>query len=145
MIHEIKKLIQPIINNEVDCVIGSRFIQKTESYRPTSFRMLGVYLLRFLSFVLIRQWISDQTSGFRAYNKSCISFLAEHYPGEYPEPEVIILLGRNDFKMKEVFTQMRERQGGVSSIPLWRGPYYILRVGLAMKMAALRSKKIRRN
>jgi len=130
------------MNGEADCVIGSRFIQKAQTYQPSSFRLLGIYILRFFSFLFVGQRIADQTSGFRAYNRKAIEFLAAHYPVDFPEPELIILLGKNEFIMKEVFTQMRERQGGVSSIPTWKGPYYIVKVLLSMTMAALRSKKI---
>ena len=113
-----------------------------QNYQPNSMRLIGIYILRFFSFLFVKQRIADQTSGFRAYNRKTIEFLAEHYPVDYPEPELIILLGNNNFRMKEVFTQMRERQGGVSSIPSWKGPYYIVKVLLSMAMAALRSKKI---
>ena len=139
LISEIEKILDPVLEGEVDCMIGSRFVQDLESFRPTSIRMIGIKLLRAISFLLIRQGISDQTSGFRAYNEKCIEFFAEQYPDHYPEPELIIMLGRHGFKIKEVFTQMRERQGGVSSIPVWKGPYYIIRVLLAMFMAYLRT------
>ena len=142
LIEEIHKIIKPIEAGEADCVIGSRFIQKLQTYQPKSFRLLGIYVLRLFSYFFVRQRIADQTSGFRAYNRKAIEFLAVHYPADYPEPELIILLGKNGFRMKEVFTQMRERQGGVSSIPTWKGPYYIVKVLLSMAMAALRSKKI---
>jgi glycosyltransferase involved in cell wall biosynthesis len=141
LIAEIKKIITPILTGESDCVIGSRFIQNAQTYKPASFRLMGIYILRFFSFIFVGQRIADQTSGFRAYNRKSIVFLATHYPVDFPEPEVIILLGKNNFKMKEVFTQMQERQGGISSIPLWKGPYYIIKVLLSMTMAALRSKK----
>ncbi len=143
LIEEIEKIIGPIENEMADCAIGSRFIQDKKNYKPRTFRLLGIYLLRMISFLLIRQRIADQTSGFRAYNRKAIKFLAVHYPVDYPEPELIILLGRNDFRIVEVFTQMRERQGGISSIPVWRGPYYMTKVILSMTMAALRSKKIK--
>ncbi len=145
LIEELKKIIEPIEKNEADCVIGSRFIQKTENYKPTSLRLLGIYILRFFSYAYVNQRIADQTSGFRAYNRKAMEFLAVHYPIDYPEPELIILLARNKFRLMEVFTQMRERQGGVSSIPTWKGPYYIIKVLLAMTMAAIRSRKIKSN
>ena len=94
---------------------------------------------------MIHQRITDHTSGFRAYNKKAIAFLKDNYPVDFPEPEVIILLGRNGFKIKEVFTQMLERQGGVSSISLTKGPYYMIKVMLSMFMASIRSKQIKSN
>lgn len=142
LISELKNILKPILDGTADCVIGSRFIQDEESFRPTSVRMFGIRLLRSVSYVIIGQYIADQTSGFRAYNKQSIKFLADTYPDHYPEPELIVLLGKNKFRIKEVFTQMRERQGGISSIPIWKGPYYIMRVILAMLMASLRFRKI---
>lgn len=141
LISELSNILIPILNDKADCVIGSRFVQDDESFRPSSFRMIGIKLLRSISYLIIRQRIADQTSGFRAYGRSPIEFLAKTYPDHYPEPELIILLGKHGFKIKEVFTQMRERQGGISSIPLWKGPYYIIRVILAMLMANLRFNK----
>ncbi len=143
MVKEMAKIINPILDNEVDLMIGSRFVQNLESYKAQPMRRLGIKIFDFVSYVLIGQRIKDQTSGFRAYNKELIRFLARYYPVDYPEPEVIILLGKNGYKIGEVFTQMRERQGGASSIPLSRGPFYMTKVLLAMFMAAIREKRIK--
>ncbi len=142
MVPEIPKITAAVGSEEVDCMIGSRFIQDTEGYKAKGLRRIGIRLLEWASIILIQQKIKDQTSGFRAFNKKCIHFLAEHYPSDFPEPEAIILLGKNDFIIKEVFTQMRERQGGISSIPIWRSPFYMTKVLLAMFMASIREKKI---
>lgn len=140
LVGEIRKILEPVIAGTADCVIGSRFVQNGANYRPDIIRKLGIYILRLFSFLFVQQRISDQTSGFRAYNRKCISLLADNYPKDYPEPEVIILLGRHQLIIKEIYTQMRERQGGVSSISIWQGPYYIIKVLLAMSMARLRNK-----
>jgi glycosyltransferase involved in cell wall biosynthesis len=137
---EIHKLLSIVMNNEADAAIGSRFRQKHDGFKSSHSRRVGIRIFEFFSFLLIHQRITDHTSGFRAYNRKALSFLADHYPSDYPEPEVVILLGRNGFKIKETFTQMHERQGGVSSIPLTKGPYYMIKVMLAMFMSAIRSK-----
>lgn len=144
MVPEIIKIVEPVVKGEVDCMIGSRFIQNLSNYKTSMMRRLGIYIFEIASFVLIRQLIKDQTSGFRAYNKEIIHFLSEYYPRDYPEPEIIILLGKNKFRLGEVFTQMRERQGGISSIPDHKGPYYMIKVLLAMFMAAIREKRVRK-
>jgi len=141
MVSEIIKVIGPVINNETDCMIGSRFVENLESFKSSILRRLGIHIFEWVSLILIGQKIKDQTSGFRAFNKDIIHFLADYYPRDYPEPEVIILLGKNKFRIKEVFTQMRERQGGISSIPNYRGPYYMMKVLLSMFMAAIRERK----
>lgn len=137
---EIHKLLEIIMNNEADVAIGSRFRQKNDGFRSSSSRRMGIRIFEWFSYVLIRQRITDHTSGFRAYNRKAVHFLADHYPSDYPEPEVVILLGRNGFKIKETYTQMHERKGGVSSIPITKGPYYMIKVLLSMFMSAIRSK-----
>ncbi len=141
-IEEINKLLKIVKNKEADVAIGSRFVQKHEGYKSTSLRRLGIKVFQLTSYIMIQQKITDNTSGFRAYNKKTIKFLSENYPTDFPEPEIVIMLGRNKFKIKEVFTQMQKRQGGVSSISLAQSPYYMIKVLLAMFMASIREKQI---
>lgn len=144
MVSEISKIIEPVARGETDCMIGSRFIQNLKGFKTTFLRRIGIRVFEYVSYILIGQKIKDQTSGFRAFNKEIINFLADYYPRDYPEPEIIILLGKNKFRLKEVFTQMRERQGGISSIPNHRGPFYMMKVLLSMLMASIREKRIDR-
>jgi glycosyltransferase involved in cell wall biosynthesis len=137
---EIHKLLEIVMNDQADVAIGSRFSRKHNGFKSSSYRRIGIRIFEWFSFLLISQHITDHTSGFRAYNRKAVHFLADHYPSDYPEPEVVILLGKNGFRMKETFTQMHERMGGVSSIPLTKGPYYMIKVMLAMFMSAIRSK-----
>ena len=125
---EIGKLLSIVMNDEADAAIGSRFRQRHDGFKSSFFRRIGIRLFEWFSYLLIRQRITDHTSGFRAYNRKVLNLLADHYPTDYPEPEVVILLGKNGFRIKETFTQMHERKGGVSSIPLTKGPYYMIKV-----------------
>ncbi len=144
-VSEIRKLVKVVEKGKADVVIGSRFNKKTEGFTTHSLRRVGIKIFQLVSYLMIRQRITDHTSGFRAYNRKSFCFLAENYPTDYPEPEVVILLGRNRFVIKEVFTQMMRRQGGVSSIPVAKGPYYMIKVLLAMFMASIRSRIITDN
>lgn len=137
---EIGNLLDPVRKAEADVVIGSRFLERYNGYQSTWGRRVGIQLLELMTRALIHQSITDCTSGFRSYNRRAIEFLAEHYPVDYPEPEAVILLGKNGFLMKEVFTPMNERQGGRSSITFLRGPYYMVKVMVSMFMVAMRRK-----
>ena len=139
-VSEIEKLIKPLKKKEADVIIGSRFNIKHNGYKTEKMRRIGIKIFEWLSYALIHQRITDHTSGFRAYNRKAIRFLAENYPTDFPEPEVVILLGKNGFVIKEKFAQMMERQGGISSIPLAKGPYYMTKVLLSMIMASMRSR-----
>jgi len=131
-------LLERLSRGDVQAVIGSRFLEKQAGYRSTFVRRLGIRVFEGLNSLLIRQRITDNTSGFRAYDRRAIVFLASYYPVDYPEPEAVILLGRNRFAIAEVATQMRARQEGGSSIGGIKGGYYMIKVVLAVLMTFLR-------
>ncbi|MDR2579460.1 MAG: glycosyltransferase family 2 protein [Fibromonadaceae bacterium] len=138
---EIQKLLEPLLQCEADAVIGSRFLHKNQQgFRSTFMRRIGIKIFEIICRVFIRKRISDCTSGFRAYNKKAIEMLASNYPTDFPEPEAIILLGKNHFRIKEVAVEMRERIHGKSSIGGLKSAYYMIKVILAMSMAKSRAQ-----
>lgn len=135
---EIESLVDPIRQDLADMVIGSRFLG-VRSFRSSFARRLGIALFAVVNSWLIRQRVTDNTSGFRAYSRKAIEFLAEHYPTDYPEPETVILLGKNGFRILEIPVEMQERQGGASSITPLRSVYYMIKVLLAVLVSACRA------
>lgn len=136
---EIPKLIEPIKSNIADAVIGSRFLKESSSdFKSTFGRRIGIKFFEILNTILIKRHITDNTSGFRAYNRYVIEFMADNYPTDYPEPESVILLGRNRFRLIEVPVGMKERSCGKSSIFGFRVIYYMVKVTLSIIMTALR-------
>jgi len=140
--NEIPKILNPIVNKQYDFIIGSRFTEYHDGWKSSFLRRTGISFFRLLNSLIIKQKITDNTSGFRAYNKKAIRFLSTNYPQDYPEPENVIMMGKNGFKIGEVFTLMQERTGGTSSISLTGGIYYMVKVTLAILMTALRPKII---
>jgi glycosyltransferase involved in cell wall biosynthesis len=136
---QIPRLMKLLRLKKCDVVIGSRFCKNQKSYKSTFFRRIGIRFFTFVTLILIRKRIYDCTSGFRAYNRRAIKFLSKHYPADYPEPEALILLGKNKFKISEVFTPMRNRKGGESSISK-KSMFYMIKVFLSMIMTATRPK-----
>jgi len=136
--NEIELILNPILNNEADVVIGSRFCTNAEGFKSTKLRRLGIKLFEIVCKLLIKKPVTDCTSGFRGYNRKAIELLANDYPSDYPEPETVILLGKRGFRIKEVFVTMQERQAGVSSISGFKSIYYMIKVLLAMVMQYLR-------
>ncbi len=136
---EIKILINPILEQKADVVIGSRFLDKKyDGFKSTFARRIGIHIFQIVNSIIIRQKITDNTSGFRAYNKNAIQFLAQNYPTDFPEPEAVILLGKNKFSITEIFTKMKERENGVSSISSSDSFYYMIKVLLAVFINAIR-------
>lgn len=136
---EVGKLLEKLRQAGCDVVIGSRFLGRTE-YRAPLLRRIGIGVFRSVNSLLLRRKITDNTSGFRAYNHAAIAFLASNYPHDYPEPESVVTLCRHGFEVVEVAVSMRERQGGRSSITFLRSIYYMCKVLLAIVIGATRRK-----
>lgn len=138
-INELEKLILPIIKNECDVVIGSRFITK-EGFQSSGLRRFGINYFKRLNQFLLGIKITDSTSGFRALNKKAIELVCEYYPDEYPEPEAVVLFKLNNLKIMEVPVIMKERQGGQSSISSYKSVYYMIKVTLGILFIYFRIK-----
>ena len=129
--NELIKIILPIINNECDLCIGSRFIDKV-GFQSSYLRRVGINFLSGLIKLRAGQRILDCTSGYRAFNKKAIDRCVEYYPKKYPEPESALYLIKKGIRVKEVPVIMEARDGGVSSIGGLRGVNYMLKVSLAI-------------
>lgn len=140
--HEVSSadnLIQPILNNEADFVIGSRFVDKQRDNFQSSFmRRIGIRMISATIWLLSGRPVLDPTSGYRAANKEVIEFLALNYPTEFPEPESNLMLNKKHVRIKEVFAQMHERQAGSSSIHTWISVYYMVNVLFSLFITSLR-------
>lgn len=134
----IKQLIEPIEQGQADIVIGSRYIEK-KGFQSSVLRRLGKNFLSILIFVCCGYKPTDPTSGFRAVNKKWIAHYAKNYPSDYPEPEALVFAKVNGAKIKDVPVEMRERQGGKSSINLTRSIYYMIKVSLAILLCRWRA------
>jgi len=139
---EIEKILAPVRDNRADIVIGSRFCENNGGYRSTLFRRLGIKVFEIVNSFLIGQRVTDNTSGFRAYNRKAIEFLARNYPMDYPEPEAVLILGKNGFRIVEVSVHMGGRAGGRSSISGIGSLYYMIKVLLALIVCCIRPKEI---
>ena len=134
---EVEALMRALLDSRADVIIGSRFLE-VKGFRSSWLRRIGIRWLALLGTMLTRQRITDSTSGFRAYRRGAFEFLARFNPQDYPEPEGVVLLARNGFYIKEVPIMMRERWVGQSSIRGIRTAYYMVKVTLALLIAALR-------
>lgn len=136
----IVKLLAPLKTGEADLVVGSRFVDKTgDGFRSTFMRRGGIRFFSWLIRLLSDYSPSDPTSGLRGYNRRAMEFAAHHYPAfDYPEPEELLIMRRNGFRILDLQVAMRERQGGISSISFYRSIYYMFKVGFAILMVAMR-------
>ena len=84
---------------------------------------------------LVRQRVTDTTSGFQAVNRLGIRLFAADYPHDYPEVEATVLLYKHQLRLCEVPVAMRARETGRSSITAVHSVYYMVKVLLAIFVA----------
>lgn len=137
---EISKLIETMMQNELDVVIGSRFIEK-KGFQSTKGRRWGIRILEQWCFLLTRIRVKDITSGFRMLNRKALKIVENEYPDAYPEPETIVLYGLNNLKIGEIPVEMRARDGGKSSIKNGQSLYYMVKVALGMFFMMVKLKR----
>jgi glycosyltransferase involved in cell wall biosynthesis len=134
---EIDKLLEPIVEDRADLVVGSRFLGD-RYYQPPFTRLLGIKLFARLVSLIVRQRVTDTTSGFRAVNRRGIVVFASDYPHDYPEVEATVLVFRHRLRLEEVPVRMRIRSTGASSITFRRSVYYMVKVTLALFVGLFR-------
>jgi glycosyltransferase involved in cell wall biosynthesis len=136
---ELHKLIQLLLDNNADIVIGSRYLTN-EGFQSSALRRFGISYFKWLNKILVGVQINDSTSGYRAVNRKAMEVISDYYPDEYPEPESIILFALKNLKMIEVPVLMRERQSGKSSIRNYKTVYYMFKVTLGTIFLYIRLK-----
>ena len=127
----IQNMIEILSNENVDMVIGSRFIEKT-SYNQTFFRMLGINMISKVILDFTSKKVYDTTSGFRAVNKEIISEFANNYPYDFPEPITTMQMISKGKEIKEISVEMNKRETGISSISPFKSIIYMIKVILAL-------------
>jgi glycosyltransferase involved in cell wall biosynthesis len=125
----------------IDMVCGSRFIADMQYPAPVS-RRTGIHIFAFLLSRILRQRVSDPTSGFRLYNRRAIELFARDYPHDYPEVEAVLMLHTNRLRMREVPVRMYVRGGGRSSISSGKSAYYMIKVLLALFVGLMRRRAV---
>ena len=139
---ELPKVLAPLARGEADIVVGSRFAAGDGDYRPPLARRAGIRFFASLVSLLVRQKVTDTTSGFQALNRRGIALFAADYPHDYPEVEATVMVIRHRLRLLEVQVRMREREHGHSSINTLRSIYYVVKVTLALFVGVFRRRVV---
>ena len=129
------------INNGYDLVIGSRFVENLSKFKSSFLRRVGINFLSNLIKICTGVKVYDVTSGFRACNKDIIEYFANNYPIDYPEPDSLVQVLKQNKKVKEIPVEMNERKTGKSSIRGLKSIYYMIKVSFAIIISNITAKK----
>jgi hypothetical protein len=108
---EIANLVEPIINDEADLVIGSRILGNMERYSVV--RYWGVVLFGRLISLLIGQRITDPASGFRAFSPIVLA-KCMLIQDQYHTAELIIESAKRNLRIAESPVTIKKRLSGKS-------------------------------
>jgi glycosyltransferase involved in cell wall biosynthesis len=97
---EIPLLLDPIINNQANMVIGSRFHNSKCSI--PAYRQFGIGIINFLWNFGSRTQVTDTQSGFRAYHKDLLKQLKIKEDGMSISIEIIEIARRQKTQIREV-------------------------------------------
>jgi hypothetical protein len=138
-------LLAVISKGEADIAIGSRFLQtrtigsEDEPYRAPFMRRLGMRFFGMLSSLLIQQKVTDPTSGYQAMNRKVLEWVSsDRFPCDYPDADVLIMLHRAGFRIREVPVRMFENRDKKSMHSGWRPLYYIFKMLLSIFVTLMR-------
>lgn len=112
------------IENGNDIVIGSRFVSEK---KPFTARMIGSRLIALAIKIMTGVTLTDPTSGFRAYGRSCIKEYATEMNNP-PEPDTLVYMLRKKRKIKEIQVTMQDREFGESYLNLGNTIKYMSRM-----------------
>jgi glycosyltransferase involved in cell wall biosynthesis len=122
-----------------DVVIGSRFLDAGSRYRMLPARRIGCYILSWVAQLLTGMKITDPTSGFQALSRKALEIaIADHYPLDYPDIDVLIMMHRYKLKVVEVPVIMHaaeNKHGMHEGLQVW---YYGMKMLLSVFVMMLR-------
>ena len=100
-IEDIENVMKPIIDQEADLVIGSRFLDESEKEVP-QYRKVGIKVITKITNASIKKQLTDSQSGFRAYSKKVLNELNPSELGMGISTEILIKASSKNFRITEV-------------------------------------------
>ncbi len=141
----LQALLDTIQRGDADLAIGSRFLETQESdegrlsYRASLVRRCGMRLFGTIASLIIKQRVTDPTSGYQAMNRKVLEWVSsDRFPWDYPDADVIIMLHRAGFRILEVPVKMYENQEKRSMHSGWKPIYYVFKMFLSIFVTLMR-------
>lgn len=122
------------LDRGADLVLGSRFRSGARRYQAPWARRIGMALFGAIASAALGKRITDATSGFQGLSRRLIRHYAGgiRFPQDYPDADVLILVGRSGFAIEEVAVDMHEKPGGSSIHSGLRPLYYVVKMILSI-------------
>jgi glycosyltransferase involved in cell wall biosynthesis len=135
---QLPQLLAPLVAEEADVVVGSRFLGE-RNYKAPLVRRIGIRVFAAIVSAVVGQPLTDTSSSFRAFGRRAIAYFARDYPHGFVESvEATVIAARCGLRLKEVPVVMRQRLMGQSSLTLPISIYYSIKVLVAVFVGIFR-------
>lgn len=101
-VEDIHSVIQPILDDEADIVIGSRFLKSETNENVPKYRKVGIKVITGITDSITDLKLTDAQSGFRAYKKNVLKDIIPSDKGMGVSTEILIKASKREYKVKEV-------------------------------------------
>jgi glycosyltransferase involved in cell wall biosynthesis len=99
---EIPALIKPVLKDDVDIAVGSRFLDKKQIESIPLYRRLGIQAITKLAGIATRNEMSDAQHGFRAYGRKALEGLEVSENGMGVSVEILMKARERGLRVMEV-------------------------------------------
>ncbi len=140
-------LLDEVASNRCDVAIGSRFLKDNAvHYAISPTKRLGMKLFAAIASSVLRQPVTDPTSGFQGFNRRAIKFCASDvYPTDFADADVIIMLHLAGLRIKEVAVEMyasvNRQSRYLNMYSIFTPLYYIFKMALSISLHLLRKRR----
>ena len=140
---DLKVMMDAFTEGNYKVVLGSRFVTDT-GYKANFFRKLGIKMFSLVLKLLCGKKIADVTTGLQLLDKQVVRLLADEYPHDFPDTQVLLMLSLVGFEIKEVPVTVKQRVFGTSMHSSIMSLLYPLRNSLAIILTLLRIAQIKK-
>jgi len=110
-LENIPKLLQPILNNNSDLVIGSRLLPDSNTER-SFFRGLSSKIYNMMSRIILGHKFSDLQCGFKAINRQMFGRVESFFQDDnwFFDTELVILMKKFQYRITEIPVDWKENR-----------------------------------
>lgn len=124
---DIEKLITPVLKDQADLILGSRFLPESSCYRVPALRRMGSWVFAQVVSLLTHQRFTDPTTGFQCMNSRVLNLYVNlpDFPEKSPDADIILCAYYHGYRVAEVPVNMRRDEGGGSMHGVLKSLFYV--------------------
>lgn len=131
--------------NLPDIVLGSRFLEGSQSFPLSRAKQLAFPLFRRMISMLTGKTVADPTTGLQALNRDAFGYYAQYmnFDDKYPDANMLIQMLLLGFRVAEIPAVMHPRTAGKSIHSGWKPLWYMCRMMFSIAAIVFRIRVLK--